>query len=177
MEHPIGKLHLQATFLAVLQAQILPITLSDNSTTTVRLTNAFWLAGTFLDIFGAVLASLTARWFEVLDTEGIEIIDETWTTYPETPRGYGSQWRPPQSFVAWFIANALFSSFPIIVAGWAMFFLGLLLYVWDQQPLIVSIISTVPCIILVPLVAACFYPYPPPKADIVKILSEKRGRW
>ena len=168
---------LLSTFLAALQAQILSTTLSDDSTTTIRLTNAFWLAGIFLDIFGAVLATLTARWFEVLDTDAIEIIDETWTTDPEPQPGCGPQWRPPQSFVAWFIANALFSSFPIVVSGVAMFFLGLLLYVWDKQPLIVSIISTVPCIILVPLVAACFYPYPPKKADIVKILSEKRGRW
>ena len=38
---------------------MLAITISNNDTLSDKLTNAFWLAGIFLDVFGAVLATLT----------------------------------------------------------------------------------------------------------------------
>ncbi|KAF8209286.1 hypothetical protein K438DRAFT_1961013 [Mycena galopus ATCC 62051] len=54
-------LGLLATFFAGLQAQMLAVTLARNDTTAAQLVNAFWLAGIFLDVFGAVLATLSAR--------------------------------------------------------------------------------------------------------------------
>ena len=58
---------------------MLSISLSDNSTTAAQLVNAFWLAGIVLDVFGAVLATLTARWFQVLDAKCVEIFDHIWS--------------------------------------------------------------------------------------------------
>jgi uncharacterized BrkB/YihY/UPF0761 family membrane protein len=149
---------------------MLSVTLPDNSTVPSRLTNAFWLAGVSLDVFGAVIAMLTARWFEVLNSEDVEVIDETWNANNTTLPRRGS-------FNAWVIATALFSSFGIVASGVGMFFLGLLILVWEKQPLIVSIISTIPFVVFIPLIAALFHPQPPEKKDIIRILAEKRGRW
>jgi hypothetical protein len=160
--------------LAGLQAQMLSSTISDTSSTAVSLTNAFWLAGIFLDVVGAVVATLTARWFELLDAEEIELLEKTWSAPPPT---LPQRRQKPRPFLAWAIAQALFSAFGIVASGAGMFLLGLLIYVWHQQPRVVSIIFTIPFIILAPIVAAYFFPQTPRKVDIIPILAGKRGRW
>jgi hypothetical protein len=44
-----------------MQAQLLGISLANNDTLSAKLINAFWLAGISLDVYAAVLASLTVR--------------------------------------------------------------------------------------------------------------------
>jgi hypothetical protein len=47
--------------MAALQAQMLAITLSNNLTLSAKFVNAFWIAGISLDVFGAVIATLTVN--------------------------------------------------------------------------------------------------------------------
>ncbi|KIM87324.1 hypothetical protein PILCRDRAFT_814813 [Piloderma croceum F 1598] len=50
-----------AIFMAALQAQMLAITLSNNQTLSAKFVNAFWIAGISLDVFGAVIATITVN--------------------------------------------------------------------------------------------------------------------
>jgi len=164
-------LSILATFFAGLQAQMLAASLSDNSTTAAKLINAFWLAGIFLDVLGAVLATVTTRWLELLNTKETGTLNQEWSAPRKEPSIRKS------SFGDTLIATALFSGFPIVACGVSMFLIGLLIYVWAMQPLLVSIISTVPFVVLSPLVAACFYPHSGRKDDILVLLARKRGAW
>ena len=155
---------------------MLSLSFSDNSTTASRLVNAFWLAGIVLDVFGAVLATLTARWFEVLDAKCVEIFDHIWsadsTTLPQ---------RKPEGvfpgIIDKAIANSLFSGFTIVGCGVILFFIGLVILVWEKQPLLVSIIFTIPFAILVPLVGVLFHPHSNRRENIIQILKGKKGNW
>lgn len=167
------SLGILATFFAGLQAQMLSVSFSDNSTTASRLVNAFWIAGVILDVFGAVLATLTARWFEVLDARHVEFLDKTWSADPTTLPQHNSE----RVFIDTVIANALFSGLPIVACGVILFLIGLIIRVWAKQPLVVSIISTIPFAVLAPLVAVVFYPHSTRKNNIIQILKHKRGEW
>ena len=152
---------------------MLSISFSDNSTTASRLVNAFWLAGIVLDVFGAVLATLTARWFEVLDAKCVEIFDHIWSddsmTLPQ---------RKPEAVFPGIIDNciarSLFSGFLIVGSGVVLFLIGLVIYVWEKQPLVVSIIFTLPFAVLVPLVAVVFIPHSTRRENIIQILKGKK---
>ena len=166
----------QATFFAGLQAQMLSISLTDNSTTASRLVNAFWLAGINLDVFGAVLATLAARWFEVLEVTHVEILEHVWSADSTTLPQRKSEGIFP-GIIDKFIAHALFSGLPIVKCGVIFFLIGLVIYVWEKQPLVVSIISTIPFVVLAPLVAVVFYPHSARKENIIQILKGKKGEW
>jgi hypothetical protein len=74
------------------------------------------------------------------------------------------------------IAAALFSGLPVVACGVSMFLIGLVIYVWANQPLLVSIISTIPFVILFPLVAVCFYPHSGSKNNILEMLASLPGK-
>jgi membrane protein implicated in regulation of membrane protease activity len=155
---------------------MLSASLSENSTIAAKFVNAFWVAGIFLDVLGAVLATLTTRWLELLDPKETETLNQEWSAERKDllicePRWSFSSLRDAA------IAAALFSGFPIVACGVSMFLIGLVIYVWAMQPLLVSIISTIPFVVLSPLVAACFYPHSGRKHDILELLARKRGAW
>ena len=155
---------------------MLSISLSENSTIAAKLVNAFWLAGIYLDVLGAVLSIITTRWLELLNTEETRTLNEYWSaerkkTLIRKPRSLFS------SFLETTIAAALFSGLPIVACGVSVFLIGLAIYIWTNQPLLVSIISTIPFVILFPLVAVCFYPHSGRKIDILELLARKRGTW
>lgn len=155
---------------------MLSLSFSDNSTTASRLVNAFWLAGIVLDVFGAIIAILTARWFEVLDARCVEIFDHIWSADPTTvpQRKYEGVF---PGIIDAAIANSLFSGFAIVGCGVTLFLIGLVICVWEKQPLLVSIIFTIPFAVLVPLVAVVFIPHSTRKENIVQILKGKKGEW
>jgi Family of unknown function (DUF6535) len=154
---------------------MLSASFSDNSTTASRLVNAFWLAGLILDVFGAVIATLTARWLEVLDDRQVEFLDKTWSADPTTlPQ---PQHNFERVFIDTVIANAIFSGLPIVACGVILFLIGLVIRIWEKQPLVVSVISTIPFAVLAPLVAVVFYPHSTRKNNIIQILKHKRGEW
>jgi len=153
---------------------MLSVSYSDNSTTASQLVNALWFAGIILDVFAAILATLTARWFEVLDESHVEFFNKTCSAKPKTQR---KSERALPGIIDIVIANALFSGLPIITTGVVLFSVGLIIRVWEKQPLTVSIISTIPFVVLAPLVAVVFYPHSTRKDNIIQILKGKRGEW
>jgi hypothetical protein len=182
----------QAIFLGALQATALSFTFDVNHTTANKLVNAFWVSGLFLDVYGTVMASLTARWFEVLPYEDVDYINTTWVTKlksksamnPSSLEDEEEETIPSSTqsaitrFSAWCTATALFSGFSVIGAGVTMFVLGLMIYIWTQQPLVVGIIGSVPVAVLTPLVGAYFLPVGHEwRRGIIKRLGKKRGSW
>ena len=155
---------------------MLSISLSENSTIAAKLVNAFWLAGIYLDVLGAVLAVITTRWLELLNTEETRTLNEDWSA----ERKKASTRKPRclfSSFLVTTIAAALFSALPVVACGVGMFLIGLAIYIWANQPLLVSIISTIPFVILFPLAGVCFYSHSGRKNDILELLVRKRGAW
>ncbi|KAF8152102.1 hypothetical protein K438DRAFT_1623393 [Mycena galopus ATCC 62051] len=149
---------------------MLAVTLARNDTTAAQLVNGFWLVGIFLDVFGAVLATLSARWFELLDADEIAFLEAKWTGTAD----HSSSLRALS--IENIVATALFSGLPIIASGVSLFLIDLLIYVWSSQPLLVAIISTIPSAMAI-FVAACFLPQSGKKDHIVEILAKKRGAW
>jgi len=178
--HVCSSFSQQATFFAGLQVSMLSASLSDNSSTSAKVINAFWLAGTFLDVFGAIFSTLTARWLEILEPEHAEILETAWANQPNQPN------LPPDprqqrsslaNFHDWIIANALFSGLGIISVGVTLFLLGLLIYIWTKQPLLVSILATIPVAVLTPFLATTLLFPSGRKDNVIYILAAKRGAW
>jgi len=165
-----------AIFLAGLQAQMLSVTLPDNDTLSAKFVNALWLAGVFLDVFAAVLATLTARWFEVLQPFDVEFLHNSWVikvrpTPPDHSRSHSRR------FIEYCVATSLFSSLGVLAVGVMMFCVGLLIFVWAKQPLLVSIIATIPFAVLTPLVGCLFIPHVDKRRNIIELLAQKKGHW
>jgi hypothetical protein len=153
---------------------MLSITISSNDSLAIKLVNAFWLAAIFLDVFGAVLSTLTARWLELLDESEAEFLAESWTT-TRLPRNMPTNCR--KRFAEALIATALFSGMGVVAAGVTLFLLGLVIFVWERQPFLVSVIATIPIAVLAPLVASCFIPHAGEKRGIIEHLARRRGAW
>jgi len=156
---------------------MLSASLSDNSSTSAKIINAFWLAGTFLDVFAAILSTLTARWLQVLEPKYAQDWETAWADQPNLP----ADQRQPRSSLAhfhdWIIANALFSGLGIISVGVTLFLLGLLIYIWTKQPLLVSILATIPVAVLTPFLATTLLFPSGGKGNVIRILAAKRGAW
>ena len=153
--------------------------LSENSTIAAKLVTAFWLAGIYLDVLGAVLATITTRWLELLNSEETQTLNQEWPT-TEREDSESSIRKPRRLFSSlWdsIIAAALFSGLPVVACGVSMFLIGLVIYVWASQPLLVSIISTIPFVALIPLIVVCRYPHSGRKNNILELLARKRGAW
>ena len=169
----IFALYAKAVFLAGLQAQVLSITVADNTTLAVKFVNALWISAIFLDIFGAVLATMSARWLELLNDDDTEHFIDNWTT--PVPR------RPGKcifdEMINYIIATALFSPLGIVMLGIGCLVAGLVIYVWAKQPLLVSIISTTTFAILTFLCSSCFIPHSDRRKDIIECIGRKRGTW
>ena len=165
----------QATFFAGLQVSMLSASLSDNSSTSAKVINAFWLAGTFLDVFGAILSTLTARWLEVLEPEHVEVLETVWANRANLPPRQ-TRWSMA-GFHDWIVATALFSGLGVIAVGMTLFIVGLLIYIWTKQPLLVSIFATTPVAVLTPLLATTFLFPSGRKENVIYILAAKRGAW
>ena len=183
--------------MAALQAQMLGISLPNSDTLSAKFVNAFWLAGISLDILGAVLATMTvnyslfnreiypltessdsqARWFEVLHPPEVELLNSTWVANriplipPERSR------RHPKGFIEYCVARALFSGLGVLAVGVVMFFIGLMVFIWAEQPLLVSIIGTIPVALLAPLVGCLFIPHANGRQNIIEILARQKGNW
>ena len=56
-----------------------------------------------------------------------------------------------------------------------LFLIGLVIYLREKQPLLVSIIFTLPLAVLVPLVAVVFILHSTRRENIIQIIKEKNG--
>ena len=75
------------------------------------------------------------------------------------------------------MATALFSGLGVLAAGVLMFFFGLMVFIWAEQPLLVSIIGTIPVALLAPLVGCFFIPHEERREGIIDMLARKKGSW
>ena len=66
---------------------------------------------------------------------------------------------------------------PVVAVGVALLLIGLVVYVWAAQPLLVSVTSTLAFAILAPFVTIYFIPHADMKKDIIACLGQKRGAW
>jgi len=157
---------------------MLSVSLSDNSSTSAKVINAFWLAGTFLDVFGAILLTLTAQWLEVLEPEHAKTLEMAWANRANRANLWTHQTcLSLANFHDWIIANALFSGLGIISMGMTLFLLGLLIYIWMKQPLLISILATIPVAVLTPFLAMTLLFPSGRKESVICILAAKRGAW
>jgi len=166
-----------AVFLAGIQAQTLSITITfnNNNSLSFKFVNAFWFSGIIVDVFGAILAALTSRWFELLNEDERTFLMSSWDTdtkekglpsLPFTDRIQND-----------IIAFSLFSPMGVVAAGVSLYLAGLIIYVWAAQPLLVSIVSTVAFVVLLFLTGLCFIPHAAKKKLIIQTLGRKRGAW
>jgi len=174
-------LALIATFLASVQAQLIAITAGSFSELSSKFILAFWIAGLFCDVFGAVLATLTARWLEVLQPPDVEFLNNTWAANKKDlrPPTHEQSRRHRKGLIEYCVAMALFSSPGTVAVGVILFIVGLMVYIWSQQPLLVSIIATLPCAILTPLIACLFIPHQAAggRRNVIELLARQKGNW
>jgi hypothetical protein len=124
---------------------------------------------------------LQARWLEVLHPPDVEFLNNTWAAEKEDiPEATPEQSRRhAKGFIEYCVAMALFSGLGVIAAGVTLFFAGLLVFVWSQQPRLVSIITTIPCALLSLFVGCLFIPHQEHdgRRNIIEILARKKGNW
>jgi len=153
---------------------MLSASLSDNSSTSAKVINAFCLAGTFLDVFGAILSTPTAWWLEVLEPEHAETLEMAWANRANRAnlrtRQVGQLSRLDYS-------QCLIFRFGNNLRGRDSVPTCLLIYIWTKQPLLVSILATIPVAVLTPFLATTLLFPSGRKENVIYILAAKRGAW
>lgn len=185
--------------MASVQAQVVSGTLQNNGTIPQKLVNGFWLAGLSLDVYVTMLAALTERWFAILTPTDAAYLTRSWLDPdPAAHRAEDTELMPPndrravsrlekrlrnrkgaQHWVSWAVATGLFAGMPTLAAGFICFIAGLFVYVWSEQPLLVSIIATIPLAVMIPFVGAILLLRNETRMKnmIIDILRDKRGAW
>jgi hypothetical protein len=88
----------------------------------------------------------------VLHPPEVEFLNTTWVAIAN--RDHNSLIPPERSrrhiggLIEYCVATALFSGLGVLAAGVLMFFFGLMVFIWAEQPLLVSIIGTIPVALL-----------------------------
>ncbi|KAG9128446.1 hypothetical protein FRC07_011203 [Ceratobasidium sp. 392] len=72
------NLALVAVLFSGVQAQLISITNEDTSTSLAAATNAAFFGGLMLSVFGALLATLSGRWFSILREDDSEFLASCW---------------------------------------------------------------------------------------------------
>lgn len=146
--------------------------LGSSSSSSIKATNALYLSGLIFDLISALTAFLAARWFLILLPEEKELLEEC---FEERIQEQSSRSRPtvetielgppaltppchpkPKSVYTQFLSLSLFSSFLMLVTGVLFLLVGLELYIWATQPLIVACVVSVVYLSLAPFVAGIF---------------------
>jgi hypothetical protein len=149
------------------------ISLSNKPITPSRdFVNAFWFAGIVLDVFGAMIATLAARWFAVLDAKCIEIFEGIHSDDSESTT---LSQRKFSGFIDRAIAHSLFSGFSVVEYGVVFFLIGLIIFIWEKQSLLIVVIATIPFVFLLPLILFLLIPHSSRRENIVQILKGKLG--
>ena len=109
----------------------------------------------------------------------VEFLNNIWAANKaEIPAATPDQSRRHRKgLIEYSIATALFSAPGVVGAGVSLFFLGLMIFIWAQQPLLVSIIATIPFPLLALIVGCLFIPHEGGRQHIIEILARKKGNW
>lgn len=135
-------------FVASIQSQVMSTTLSANpETKALRSINAFYLVGVILDIISALLAFLSARWFERLTEQEKDLLETVYayhnlhpdekalaTSRPMRPWETGDrQWL----YYSW-LGLSLDIPLILLVLGTTCMMVGICIYAWAQHPTVVA---------------------------------------
>ncbi|KAG8742782.1 hypothetical protein FRC12_015266 [Ceratobasidium sp. 428] len=162
-----------STFIAGVEAQCFSfVSGEDQSSPVVQAINALLLIGLLFSSFGAVTALLSARWFDLLQGDEVELLDHRWALSragitrnagPQPQKrdstlgekyGYTEQGDLPNDRVRdqvaacihparnWILSKAIFLPFHLIVIGFFAFIVGIIVYTWKFQPLATAIVCT-----------------------------------
>jgi hypothetical protein len=120
------------------QAQLLGYTLASGDLAS-QVTNALFISGLLADVFGAILCFGSARWFEMLTREEEDILHRNWSqdVAEEAPRKL-ERYSLVDKWVSLSIAIGLHA----VVLGLTLCMLGLMVFIWTHQPMIVRVPST-----------------------------------
>lgn len=109
----------------------------------------------------------------------VDLLNTTWVANKDdiSPIPPERSRRHIRGVIEYCVATALFSGLGVLAAGVLMFFFGLMVFIWAEQPLLVSIIGTIPVALLAPLVGCFFIPHEKRREDIIDMLARKKGSW
>jgi hypothetical protein len=136
---------------------------AENQSAAIQATNAFFLVGLIFDIIAALAAFLTARWFQILLPEERELLQECFDERIEEQSSHspkklesGTRHPKPASRYIQYLSLSLFSSFVMLVTGVEFLVVGLLIYVWATQTLVVACVVSCAYLTLAPFVLGIF---------------------
>jgi len=187
---PISHNHLQAGFVAAIQAQLLGLTNGAPDTPTVRAINSFFIGGMLLDIMAAMMGYLTIRWLERLRDDEQRILDKV-LTYKTNARKLSGK---PEAVVPYdndsikiappglmhkFMALSLMIPLPFLMIGTIAMLAGIYVHVWNSQPLVVSIVVTIFGSMTAPFIICdfCIGRNMERRRFIIRRISELQGDW
>ncbi|CAE6355391.1 unnamed protein product, partial [Rhizoctonia solani] len=148
-----------STFIASAEAQCLGL-VSDipNHPKLSEAANALLLVGLLLSCFGAVLSLLSARWFEVLTDDQVELLEERLTEARKRGarssmledatdsvqeiKGEGSHTTIEPTWKDHLVAKAIGSALILVLCGFYTFVVGMVLYAWIARSMATAIINT-----------------------------------
>ena len=128
----------------------------------IQAINSFFLSGLILDLMAAVLALLTARWLQRLTPEEKDFLERTFaaaehgkhsvpndkdenscphSSGPPNTDDIGHSTLADRILCAWF-ATSLFVPMPLLTTGILCLVIGLYVFAWTQQTVIVAIWMT-----------------------------------
>ncbi|KAG8841268.1 hypothetical protein FRB91_002643 [Serendipita sp. 411] len=190
-------LAIAATFLSAVQAQVMTISIntpSEAQTTAICLINAFFLIGLVLDIISAFLAFLKYRWLQRLSHEESVYLEEVFeapiTSLKDEEEAPGvdeecttDATRSNSSLIeGWIVswsALSLFIPMLFLILGVSSMAVGIQIFIWTQQKLMVAILVTLTYVTVIPFIIGLFIigKDRERRRKIIRNLGKRRGDW
>ncbi|KAG9040574.1 hypothetical protein FS842_002983 [Serendipita sp. 407] len=191
-------LAIAATFLSAVQAQVMTISINtppEAQTTAIRLINAFFLMGLVLDIISAFLAFLTYRWLQRLSHEESVYLEEVFeapiTSLKDEEEAPGvddeecttdatnSNSSSIEGWIVSWSALSLFIPMLFLILGVSSMAVGIQIFIWTQQKLMVAILVTIAYVTVIPFIIGLFIigKDRERRRKIIRNLGKKRGDW
>ncbi|ESK96788.1 hypothetical protein Moror_6660 [Moniliophthora roreri MCA 2997] len=123
-----------ATFLAAMQGQVLSLAVGPDGVNSPVVTGLFFY-GLLANVFGAILSSQAARWFQMLTEDEAKYAEQV----PDGAAPPGLTNVKPD-FVNIWITISISSGPYLIGSGLLAFILGLLLYIYETQGITLRVI-------------------------------------
>jgi len=109
----------------------------------IPLASAIFLLGLFADVFGAILSFSTARWFEMLTEDEADFLQRRWDLESGDKQKESDDPAASLNRIDRWICLSLIAGPYVVVVGLVCLTLGLLVYAWTSQPLVVLVLACV----------------------------------
>lgn len=191
--------------MAAIQSAVMSTSITiPTPTPAIQAANALYLCGFVLDLMSAFVSFLTARWLQLLLADERRLLEECFSERleerinrnrrqkaeldieasqmcEEKPQTIVGNTRFPKipSLPIRFFASSLFSSFPMLIWGVASLLIGLTIYIWSTQPIVVAALVTLAYTGTLPFLLGIFLIGKKKKRreSIIITLSWKIGDW